>query len=86
MSDIAKHDRAQAATEAFISDSDRTPQVRDRSRAVALAVFRRMEGRREIDISLELGANCPWHSRHDKEIWKFEINRLEAEGARKGVR
>lgn len=85
--DIAKHDRAAAAAaEAFISDSDRTSQVRERSRAVALAVFRKMEGRRQIDISLELGANCPWHSRYDKELWKQEINRLEAEGARKGVR
>lgn len=84
--DIAKHDRATAALSVDLDRYDNTAAVRKRARELAANVFARMQGKRDIDITLRLGEVCPFTTRQDRALWVEEIARLEAEGCRRGVR
>ena len=58
-------------------DPAREASVRRESAALIAGVLDSTAGMPDIDVSLALGAACPFSGRRDRDLWLEEIHRLQ---------
>lgn len=75
MSDLAKHERAEAAQ----VYAPRSEQVRAQSIRLIENVIKAHVGKPEIEVLLALGGVCPFGSQWDRAVWVEEVRRLMGE-------
>ncbi len=57
----------------------REASIHRTSEALIRAVLNATKGQAEIEVSLALGAACPYGDKRDRALWAAEIARIRAE-------